>query len=134
MLQVPHLARLTDFIYTCMFRSCVEWESTNTRIKTRSRCERTNSWCQCPSTTSCSDLSFVDNLSRTLHKQSLSAVQAQTIADLTVKTLMACEQTRHLISFSSLSQLSDKTNCHFQGRERHQSTLKLVMEIVTVAL
>ena len=30
MLQVPHLARLTDFICTCMFRSCVKWGSTNT--------------------------------------------------------------------------------------------------------
>jgi len=30
MLWIPHLARLTDLIYTCMFRSCVEWESTNT--------------------------------------------------------------------------------------------------------
>ena len=30
MLRVPHLARPTDFICTCLFRSCVEWGSTNT--------------------------------------------------------------------------------------------------------
>ena len=56
-------------------------------------------------------LKITDNLNRTLQKQSLSAVQAQTIADLTVKTLkgMRTDEAFDLF-FKLVQQLSDKTN------------------------
>ena len=54
MLRVPHLARLTDFICTCMFKSCVEWGSTNTgwhinvhhmkTLYTHMKCEVKTQW------------------------------------------------------------------------------------------
>ena len=56
-------------------------------------------------------LKITDNLSRTLQKQSLSAVLAQTIADLTVKTLegMRTDEAFNLF-FKLVQQLFDKTN------------------------